>query len=270
MVQTGAAKRHFARIEFKPFTEQERTRYEEVVGKLVSSCPLRCYEACSTAGINILPEADFTYNEKLGVKHVNASKDSDAALENPVPEGYESEWGIMTGACDCEDMASPTWPYRTIEAFNSRRRESVPCKHITALIHRLAFLMGKDKDVVYRMRGLTPCWALPHHVLRRAELGNTYVDLATTIDLTTGKIMGPSVLPRLYPLALPPVCAEREEAHTSKPVHGNSTEEPASSQELDWGEPSTQVRTSTSIMSHDNSCRLFAAHARRVSQSCGT
>ena len=224
-VSEGDKKMHLARISFLPFTEPNRILYEEVVGKLETSSPVCCYAACLAAGLDLLPEEGFPYNEQHGVKRY-INKGRDAAPGIPLPDWYESEWGVMSGACDCHDMASPVVSYVRVEAFKQRRPCSVPCKHITALIYRLAFLLGKDQNAKYRMRGLTPRSLLTPRVLRTEHF-------TTTIDLTSGEITGPDVIPRLHPLALRQV--RSEEDNTLSAASAGPSEEPPASDKVKGG-----------------------------------
>ena len=92
------------------------------------------------------------------------------------------------------------------------------------------------------MRGLTRPSLLPENLLRRAEQGNTFVELATTIDLTTGKINGEKPMPRLHPLELRQVTSEEDDTPPVLPAaSAGPSKEPKSSQELEWGRGVTEV-----------------------------
>ena len=59
------------------------------------------YTACSQAGLHLLPNDGFLYNEEFGVKRyynmINSENERDSS--GAMPEWYESEWGLMPGAC---------------------------------------------------------------------------------------------------------------------------------------------------------------------------
>ena len=132
---------HVARITFQPVSCDEDLLYKETVSTMhTSSNALLLYNACWCAGLELFPADCFSYNKEIGVVRYGTA-----------PAIFESQWGLMTGACDCADMASPT-----LTAAKNTRPTDVPCKHITALINRVAGLLCRDKDAVYRMRCLQP------------------------------------------------------------------------------------------------------------------
>ena len=133
---------------------------------------------------------------------------------------HESQWGIMTGACDCSDMANTTC--RTgpeVKTGKNTRPTSVPCKHIAALINRVACLLARDKDAIYRMRGLRP-WGL---VLRGGSGAG---------------LQPPPQLHQLYLPQAPPVVPP-----TTAVSLRTLEDEEESSTELSWGGPSPGRQT---------------------------
>ena len=129
---------HVARITFQPVSCDEDLLYKETVSTMhTSSNALLLYNACWCAGLELFPADCFSYNKELGVVRYWHR-----------PRDFRNHNGalFMSGACDCADMVSPT-----LTAGKNTRPTHVPCKHITAIINRVAALsispaVGRSSD----------------------------------------------------------------------------------------------------------------------------